>query len=226
MEAFDSERDLVEAFSQKSRKFLTDVLHRSVARHFLIEEFDSYIGVADIVLGTYRPYLSKRNPRSSINSNWIQALKTLRKNEIISIDDFKNKFNLSKDEASRRLSEYSKARFISRLSKGNYSVVKEYEYVADTVVAVEAKLKNWKRALFQAQRYKKFSDFSFVLLDKHYSHPAISKLQTFKDLNVGLITMSMNQYKIHYIPLKINSVVDDYYLRLNERAYNYFANEL
>lgn len=223
MDMFDREKDLVEAFSLNTKKFLKDILNKAVARHFVIEEFDSYLGVADIVLGTYRPYLSKKNLRGTVNKNWIFPLTTLQLNEIIHLEDFQEKFGLTKSAATLRLNEYCDANFIKKIQKDTYSVIQEYEYIADNVVAVEAKLKNWKRALFQAQRYKKFSDYSFVLLDEHYSSSAISNINIFKDSNIGLITMGEDGYNIHFIPEKQNTKKDDYFIRLNETAYSYFA---
>lgn len=224
MEMFDREKDLVEAFSLNTKKILKDILNKSVARHFVIEEFDSYLGVADIVVGTYRPYLSKKNLRSPLNRNWIFPLTTFQLNETLNIEQFQEKFGLTKNSANLRLNEYCEASFLKRIKKDTFLVIREYEYIADNVIAVEAKLKNWKRALFQAQRYKKFSDFSFVLLDEHHSNSALANLSAFKDSNIGLITMSDTSYCIHYVPEKQNNKKDDYFVRLNETAYSYFAN--
>ncbi len=226
MEMFEKEKDLVEAFNLHTKKILKEILNRTVSRHFIIEEFDSHLGVADIVFGTYKPYLSKKSLRSPVNKNWIFPLTTFQLNEAVTLEQFCNKFGLSKNSANLRLNEYCEASFLRKDSKDTFTVVKKYEYVADSVIAVEAKLKNWKRALIQAQRYKKFSDFSFVLLDEHHSSSALSNLGLFDESNIGLITMNDSGYRIHHIPKKLNIKKEDYFVRLNETAYSYFATGL
>lgn len=223
MEVFDREKDLVEAFSTNTRKFLSRILNKSVSRHFVIEEFDSYLGVADLVLGTYRPYLSKKTLRGSVNRNWIYPLISLRQDEVFRLEDFQIQYGLSKKTSASILNEYVEAGFILELEKGIFIVTREYEFVTGHVVAIEAKLKNWKRALFQAQRYKRFSDFSFVLLDEAYSSAAISNIHEFVSSNIGLVTMGKNGFNVIYTPMEMNLKKEDYLARVNEAAYRCFA---
>ena len=223
MEVFEREKDLVDAFRTNTKKFLREVLNKSVSRHFIIEEFDSYIGIADLVLGTYRPYLSKKTCRKSVNLNWIYPLINLKLDQAISIHEFMDKYNFSRKSAFLRLNEYIEAGFLVKSKTCQYLVVKEYEFVTDNVIAIEAKLKNWKRALLQARSYKKFSDFTYILLDESYANPAISNLEEFKVNNIGLITMKNNSFTIHYLPKKPNPKKDNYFIRINEAAYNYFS---
>ncbi len=57
---------------------------------------------------------------------------------------------------------------------------------ADTVIAVEAKLKDWKCALHQAYRNTCFAHRSFVLLPKQMALTAFSFLVEFERRGVGL----------------------------------------
>jgi hypothetical protein len=54
------------------------------------------------------------------------------------------------------------------------------------VIANEAKLSNWKRALYQASRYKLFADLSYVVLDSCHTVSAIKNLDSFREFGVGL----------------------------------------
>lgn len=54
----------------------------------------------------------------------------------------------------------------------------------------EAKLSNWKRAIYQAFRYKAFSDKSFVILDSYKINPALNHLDQFIRSNVGLMDIN------------------------------------
>lgn len=55
----------------------------------------------------------------------------------------------------------------------------------------------------QAYRYKWFADYSYVVLDESHSKVAIENLDTFKKLNIGLITLNIKGgIVIHYHPKK------------------------
>ena len=56
--------------------------------------------------------------------------------------------------------------------------------------AFEMKLKNWKRALSQAFRYKAFVEYSYVILDENHINPALENIDMFKKSNIGLIGIS------------------------------------
>jgi hypothetical protein len=60
------------------------------------------------------------------------------------------------------------------------------------VVAVEAKLKNWRQALVQATRYKDFANVAFVAMDATMVPSKSSILETFRALQVGLCAVSLN----------------------------------
>lgn len=53
--------------------------------------------------------------------------------------------------------------------------------------AFEMKLRNWKRALIQAYRYRSFSDYSYVMLDNSNIGPALKRIEAFKKSNIGLL---------------------------------------
>jgi len=55
------------------------------------------------------------------------------------------------------------------------------------VCAFEFKLKNWRRAVFQATRYRTFSHRVFVVMPLDSIGPALKNLETFTALNIGLI---------------------------------------
>lgn len=68
-------------------------------------------------------------------------------------------------------------------------------------MAIEFKLRNWKRALTQAYRYKSFSNYSIVILDEHYIRPALLNLDMFIKANIGLCGLSdVGQFKVYQKP--------------------------
>jgi hypothetical protein len=64
------------------------------------------------------------------------------------------------------------------------------------LVSIEGKLQHWKMALIQACRNRLFSTVSYVVLDAHYSRPAIKALEEFKARNIGLAVARSGEQSI------------------------------
>ena len=70
------------------------------------------------------------------------------------------------------------------------------------IITIEVKLKNWKRALRQAYKYRSFSDIAFICMDEKNINPALKNIELFKKSNIGLISINdKNEVKIHYEPV-------------------------
>ena len=61
------------------------------------------------------------------------------------------------------------------------------------IITIELKLKNWKRALAQAYKYKSFSDISYVCMDESNIDVVLKHLDMFVKYDIGLITISKNK---------------------------------
>ena len=70
------------------------------------------------------------------------------------------------------------------------------------MVAIEAKLSNWKRGLYQAYRYKEYANKSYVALHSDYIHRARKHIQDFERYNVGLVEVKDNDIEIIFEPKK------------------------
>lgn len=64
------------------------------------------------------------------------------------------------------------------------------------LVAFEAKLKNWKKGLQQAFRYRYFADKSILVMPADSIKAAVSNLDHFKELEVGLWSFDKTSGKI------------------------------
>lgn len=221
---YDSEQDLVNSFKSLSKKFLNDVFSSNTSRTFLIQEFDSLNGVADLVLGTYLPRTITKSARCPIDINWVTPLASLNIGDTISVEEFMAVYTVTKNTASKIIRDYVKAGFLQVMDNREYKVVKNYAPILDNVISIEAKLKNWHRALNQAYRYKRFSNFTFVLLEEKYSSPAIKNLDLFEKMGVGLITMEGMKYKMHSTPVRKEVNNSPYFHRVNEVAYTAVTN--
>lgn len=187
---FPTERELVSRFKELSQPFLREVCHRTIHRYFVLDEFNCLDGVADIVLGTFKPSYRFGGKRNPIPLDWVYPLQKISCLEKVSASEFAELFLVSEATARKCIREYAEAKFLKKIGNEDFKVCKPYKSALDFVVAIEAKIKNWNHALSQAYRYKKFSDLTFVLLDETYSNSAKKNLDSFEKYNIGLITMN------------------------------------
>lgn len=218
---YATEQDLVNSFKSQSSRFLRDISNTKTTRTFLVEEFDSLNGIADLVLGTYRP--RTKTARPPIDINWVIPLTSLNVGDSVSVGQFMDNYTVTRSTALRILNGYVNAGFLRENDKDLFGVLKCYAPILDTVISIEAKLKNWQRALQQANRYKRFSNFTFVLLEEKHSNPAVKNIDLFEKSGVGLITMQDQTYKLHSIPDRLEVRHSEYFYRINEVAYTTVA---
>ena len=218
---FESESALVATFLTQPLSFFNKVTGKRPKRYFTLREFDSGYGVADIVLGSFAPYLSYKSTRSSIDSNWGGTLVDALEGEPFSLVDFAKKNSVTEETARDKINQFVAAGFF-KLEKNKFVKSNDYKIAVGTSIAIEAKLKNWRHALNQARRYKRFSNYSYVLLDERYSTPAKKNIQIFQQHNIGLITLNRHRLSVHFTPDERFVPRNLYFLKLNEAVHDYF----
>lgn len=65
------------------------------------------------------------------------------------------------------------------------------------VIAIEAKLTRWRKALAQAQTYQRYANQSYVLLPRQVAEVAVENRQTFEDAGVGLLSFDSKGVHCH-----------------------------
>lgn len=192
---FETEFDLVDCFEQS-------INLKTFKNSFVAREFNAGFGIADTVIFEYSKKKLDKN-LSLIDPEWAYTLRSLPYRKNFSIEDLCMLAGVSKRLSSLAINSFIEAGFCKRVGRDKY--IKEFQpksFIKNTI-AVEAKLKNWKRALYQASRYKTFANQSWVLMDSYYSKPAVKNLDSFKRLSVGLASFSTSGELIkHYAPPK------------------------
>lgn len=95
------------------------------------------------------------------------------------------------------------------------------------IITIELKLKNWKRALAQAYKYKSFSDISYVCMDEGNVDSVLKHLDMFEKYNIGLITISKNKkVNIIYKPAATDPYAKDLYEKASIKFNEYETNIL
>ncbi|MBC8458911.1 MAG: hypothetical protein H8D67_13030 [Deltaproteobacteria bacterium] len=84
-----------------------------------------------------------------------------------------------------------------------------------TTASFEMKLKNWKRALAQAFKYKAFSEFSYVVMDHYYARPPLNNIHKFQKANIGLLSIDLGgKIYFHVKPKKEKPYCESFRERL------------
>ena len=167
----------------------------------LAHEVESLNGIADLVL--FRTAKNQYSPRlADLQPRWVYSLKVLPYRKYFSTTDFSELTHVSEKTASRVLEDFVAAGFCKRKEK-NWIKTTQPKAVGTEIIAIEAKLKDWNKALKQAYRYLDFAHQTWVLLDEAHSSGAKKRLDLFSRLNVGLATLSSaKNITVLHAPLK------------------------
>ena len=85
----------------------------------------------------------------------------------------------------REMIEVVRDRF-SLADKNKYFIQKTIVIPQLSIVSFELKIDNWKRALFQAIRYKTFSDYSYIVMPIEKRNILEKNIEIFIANNVGI----------------------------------------
>ncbi len=192
-EAFDTEFELVNKFENLIAAFLSN-------QYTIEREFDCGYGIADAVLFKHRTGDSVAD-LSQISPDWAYTLKILPYRKSFDVTFISAISGASVSSAKKALDEFVCAGFCVKKSANHYIKTRQPRLLTSSIVAFEAKLRDWKRALLQASRYKTFANESWVLLDRSQANAAISNLPEFEKFNIGLATFSTEcTYDVYYKP--------------------------
>lgn len=193
---FDSELALVTFFEQ-----LID-LHIDRGNTGILREFDSPNGVADIVLFELHSHWEQSVALKDVPPRWAYWLHSLPYPECFKTDDASRIAGTTRRQAITFLNLVTDAGFCERIdSQDAWRVVFQPKPFVQDFYAIEAKLRDWKRALSQASRYRDYAVQSWVLLDEYAVRPALDNIDLFEHLNIGLATIAYSaEITAHFVP--------------------------
>lgn len=179
---FVNEKELVE-------KLVLDLQERFETQ-YIVRELRGGNNIADIV---YTTDINRSNIVFDEYFNAYYYFNGIYNHKKISLDEMK----ISDERVNRKFHHF--LRELENLGyikiSGNYiTSVKKIDAVTKNFIAVEAKISDWKAGLEQAIRYKQYANEVYVALCSEY----VQKVdrQQFKDLNIGLMSVSAGKLKI------------------------------
>lgn len=151
----------------------------------IMREFHVGNTIADIIISKAK--LKKYKIPTDLTVKDAVILSTLRNGKSSRIDILEKKCGLPlNDLRSGQLDKLYKVDIIKMGKGGQISLSHKWVNLFE-IYAIEAKLKDWRRALKQATAYCKYADKAFVLLPEKYSKPAIKAQEFFEEKGIGLL---------------------------------------
>ncbi|WP_141552618.1 MULTISPECIES: helix-turn-helix transcriptional regulator [Bacillus cereus group] len=175
-------------------------------KYIIKREIDCWQGRADLVTAEVKGDSCINNEQAIAMSNLTNAqiLALLHKKAPRSIQYLRNKTCLSEQTVKKSLRELMNLNVVTIDYKGNYIFHSDFQIPKVTFNAYEAKLHNWKRALYQAIQYYGFSQYSWVIMPEQYIKPAQQNIYSFKENGIGLIGMDKHGNRKIYLKAKKN----------------------
>lgn len=168
-------------------------------------EVDVGYGIADLVLINKKNVNKKKLlKRKTYNQNkkllhrkYFEILEYLPdqnskiKRKKIGIDTLLKKVSISKPYLKYHFLKYLEENNFIKKDKNNYYFkLNGWIPLVNDTIAIEAKLKNWKRGFYQANRYKTFANRSYLAIPFRISHLVDRSL--LKKHNIGLILFNVD----------------------------------
>lgn len=181
--SFETERALVNEFVSTRRS------GRS-SQKLLRTEFDATNGRADIVQISLRQNWHGDTTLGKIQPRWAYTLKAMPYRRRFSTAAFEKLTGTTRSTARAVIKRFVDLKYCKPATKPDHWIKQKQPVpLIREIVSIEAKLRNWRRALSQAYRYLDYAHRSWVLLDASHAKSAIRNLDQFKRLNVGLVTL-------------------------------------
>ncbi len=221
---FKTERDLVIQIT-KNLQNLNEVsfLRDKKLKCKIFEELNLGYGIPDVVMVQYKTI--RKNRKEFLDYFDISILDLINKKEQASIDDIVFLTRSTRNKINQTLSILQNEKLII-YRNGKYFSHRKYVDALQDSVAIEAKLKNWQRALQQAYRYKWFAKKAYVILPSENIGPALKRLDLFQKLGVGLASIdSKLGLEVHFQSKEEKPYSERMYKLLNERFLNQLSSE-
>jgi len=146
-------------------------------------------GIADVVIGVLNARWCDYKRIAEIPSRWVYPLVTLPYRKAFRVDQFAKITGVTVRHAKNMLQLYQEAGFCKE-QDGAWKKIKTPRRPFNNIIAIEAKISDWRGALAQASRYRSYSNQSWVLLDDKSIGAAGRHIADFQHYNVGLASMT------------------------------------
>lgn len=128
-----------------------------------------------------------------------KILSCLKSKRYHTIEYLKENTGLSKHTLQKEIMSLCKNDLVIQNVTGSYKLSDKYIVPQMQMCAFELKLDNWKRALFQAIRYKTFSEYNYVVMPIDKKELLLKNIDVFRENNIGLLLFDARLYKVEVL---------------------------
>lgn len=172
--------------------------------------FDSVVevgathGIADVVFYNYDDEAVAKRERMQIapieSQDVLKTLLLIKNKRKLTFTYLVETLPFSEQKLKRDILGYLEETGIVTREKDYYMVDYQYDIGLKKSVAIEAKVRDWKRGLYQAQRYRWFAEASYLAIYEDYITQPQKNLNLFEFYNVGLLSVGNNGVDVLYSP--------------------------
>ena len=178
---FTNEKELVDT--------LVEYLKEKYKIQYITRELQSGNNIADVV------YSEKLERDHILFYNYVNSyyyVKNIYNKHKIGLNNLEITNKKNRKEFQQFLRELEKKGYI-KVENNKIEVVKKVDLATKNLVAIEAKLFDWRAGIEQAIRYKEYSNKVYVAIENE----EISTIDKtiFKEKNIGLMSVSKNNVK-------------------------------
>ncbi len=157
----------------------------------VIREISTPTGMTDLLFYRLRQDWQQHALLGGVHSRWAFAFRCLPYRRVFDSHYAATLFGVSERTAKVALTSFV-ALGLCRPAKRGANWIKTRELVPPAIelIAVEAKLRDWRKALSQAAGNLAFADHSWVLLDARTTSAALRQPDLFRSRGVGLACLS------------------------------------
>ncbi len=187
---FRWECELSESFQESVRPSLWS--RRKGGTWILARESVCSEGRADLVWGRFEESGSLRELRRHAsllqNPTSSRILAVLYREVSLPAEDLLRRIGVSRPVLQKWLRALVEAELVEKNAGDFYSLIAPRKIPKVEICSFELKLKNWQRALYQATRYRSFSQRVFVVMPPCPAELAYRHKYLFERANVGLVS--------------------------------------
>ncbi|MCE4048051.1 helix-turn-helix domain-containing protein [Bacillus sp. Au-Bac7] len=172
----------------------------------ILREVDCWQGRADIVTAKITGEFKMTFDQAECISNLTnaQVLSLLHYNSPRTFQYIKSRLLLAEQTIKKSIRLLINSGIVSQTEKKSYILSKDFVLPKIEFNAFEAKLHNWKRALYQSTQYYGFAHYSWVVMPEKYIKPAVENIRYFESNGIGLLSIDEKGVKKYYVRAKKN----------------------
>jgi hypothetical protein len=177
---------------------LIDVIRATFAKRnstiwHWFDEFTTPSGTADLVAVALRPDWKQQVSMRQVPVRWLYPLTMLSLGVAMDVKGFSSRFGVTESSAHAALAAYTDANYCTHNAAERVWIkTRDPLPVVDRIVALEAKLRDWRRALYQAVQYASYAFEVWVVMDAAFIHSASVHVDEFERRGIGLLGLSEN----------------------------------